>query len=291
MESIRNPVVYAALGDSMSIDDYAGGPGRGAASLLWRNRDHDFPAWAGRDLTTGDPTARLVLLASDAATSATVAGEQLGRLRRLERTPTLATVTMGGNDLLAAYGDATAARWAIATVVDNGRLLLGGLRELMGPEAPIVVATVYDPSDGNGDAGRLGLPPWPEALELLAELNRVLRALAEDHQALVADVHGRFLGHGMAAGDPTQPAARPPDRGLWYCRLIEPNAWGCERDPRRLLGDAGADGHRASMTTGRARPRSRPNSSSPVARILSGKPASARRGPRGGRLARARMCG
>jgi lysophospholipase L1-like esterase len=226
MESIRNPVVYAALGDSMSIDDYAGGPGRGAASLLWRNRDHDFPAWAGRDLTTGDPTARLVLLASDGATSATVAGEQLGRLRRLERTPTLATVTMGGNDLLAAYGDATAARRAIATVVDNGRLVLGGLRELMGPEAPIVVATVYDPSDGSGDAGRLGLPPWPEALELLAELNRVLRALAEDHQALVADVHGRFLGHGMAAGDPTQPAARPPDRGFWYCDLIEPNAWG-----------------------------------------------------------------
>jgi hypothetical protein len=114
---------------------------------------------------------------------------------------------MGGNDLLAAYGDATAARRAIATVVDNGRLVLGGLRELMGPEAPIVVATVYDSSDGSGDAGRLGLPPWPEALELLVELNRVLRALAEDHQALVADVHGRFLGQGMAAGDPTQPAA------------------------------------------------------------------------------------
>jgi hypothetical protein len=30
----------------------------------------------------------------------------------------------------------------------------------------------------------------------------------------------------MAAGDPSQPAARPPDRGLWYCDLIEPNAWG-----------------------------------------------------------------
>jgi hypothetical protein len=47
------------------IDDYAGGPGRGAASLLWRNRDDDFPDWAGRDLTSRDPTARLVLLASD----------------------------------------------------------------------------------------------------------------------------------------------------------------------------------------------------------------------------------
>jgi hypothetical protein len=71
MEWIRGRVVYAALGDSMSIDDYAGGPGRGAASLLWRNRDHDFPAWAGRDLTACDPTARLALLASDGATSAT----------------------------------------------------------------------------------------------------------------------------------------------------------------------------------------------------------------------------
>jgi hypothetical protein len=81
---------------------------------------------------------------------------------------------MGGNDLLVAYGDARAARRAITTVNDNGRLVLGGLRALMGADAPIVVATVYDPSDGSGDAGRLGLPPWPEALALLAELNRVL---------------------------------------------------------------------------------------------------------------------
>jgi hypothetical protein len=68
-------------------------------------------------------------------------------------------VTMGGNDLLAAYGDASAARRAIGTVADNGRRLLAGLRDLVGPEAPIVIATVYDPSDGSGDAARLGLPP------------------------------------------------------------------------------------------------------------------------------------
>jgi hypothetical protein len=135
-------------------------------------------------------------------------------------------VTMGGNDLLAAYGDPSAAGRVIQTVTDNGGRLLAGLRDLMGPEAPILVATVYDPSDGSGDAGRFGLPAWSEALELLAKLNRALRALAEEHGALVADVHGRFLGHGLAAGDPTQPAAHPPDRDLWYCDLIEPNAWG-----------------------------------------------------------------
>jgi lysophospholipase L1-like esterase len=229
MGTTPTAVVYAALGDSMSIDDYAGGPGRGAASLLWRNRDDDFPAWAGRDLTTGDPAARLALLASDGATATTVASQQLRRLRRLVGTPTLATVTMGGNDLLAAYGDQTSARRAIRTVADNGRLVLAGLRELMGAAAPIVVATVYDPSDGSGDAGRLGLPAWPEALDLLAELNRTLRALAADHRALVADVHARFLGHGLDAGDPSQPAARPQDRGLWYRDLFEPNAWGASQ--------------------------------------------------------------
>ena len=225
MEVFQHLAVHAALGDSMSIDDYAGGPGRGAASLLWRNRD-DFPAWAGRDLTAADPTARLALLASDGTTSTTVAGDQLGRLRRMGLSPSLATVTMGGNDLLATYGDTTAGRRAIRTVVDNGRLVLAGLRALMGSQAPIIVATVYDPSDGSGDAGRLGLPPWPAALELLAELNRALRTLATEHQALVADVHDRFLGHGLVAGNPTQPVADPPNRDLWYCNLIEPNAWG-----------------------------------------------------------------
>ena len=79
-------------------------------------------------------------------------------------------MTMGGNDLLAVYGDA-AARQAIQTVTHNGQVILAGLRDLMGSQAPIVVATVYDPSDGSGDGGRLGLLAWPEALELLAGLD------------------------------------------------------------------------------------------------------------------------
>jgi hypothetical protein len=83
----RSGMVYAALGDSLSIDDYAGGPGRGAASLLLRNRDEDFPAWAGRDLITRDPAARLDLLATDGATSTMVAREQLPRPRRLGVAP------------------------------------------------------------------------------------------------------------------------------------------------------------------------------------------------------------
>jgi lysophospholipase L1-like esterase len=180
---------------------------------------------AGRS-TTRNPAAQLALLASDGATSTTVVGEQLRQLHRLELVPTLATVTMGGNDLLAAYGSSSAGRQAIEQVTNNGQRLLASLRALMGPMAPIVIATVYDPSDGTGDAVRLGLPVWPEALDLLAELNQALRTLAEEHQALVADVHGRFLGHGLAIGDPAEAHPRPSNRDLWYCGLIEPNAWG-----------------------------------------------------------------
>jgi hypothetical protein len=46
------------------------------------------------------------------------------------------------------------------------------------------------------------------------------------HDALVADVHAAFLGHGATAGDPGQRHPRPNDRDLWFCGVIEPNAWG-----------------------------------------------------------------
>ena len=52
----------------MSIDDYAGGAGRGAASLLYRNCDADFPEWAGRELAATGLQAQI--LAQDGATAA-----------------------------------------------------------------------------------------------------------------------------------------------------------------------------------------------------------------------------
>jgi hypothetical protein len=83
---------------------------------------------------------------------------------------------------------------------------------------------------------------------VLAEFNRVVWALAENRRALVADVHAWFLGHGLAAGDPTQPAARPRDRGLWYCRLIEPNAWDASQIRASFWEALLESGHRVVMT-------------------------------------------
>src|SRR5438874_12676135 len=103
----------------MSIDDYAGGAGRGAASLLHRNRDGDFPDWAGRDLATAGLGVQV--LARDGATTADVLQRQLPQVTQA---PALVTVTMGGNDLLAAYGDSHAVRAAISRVSAIGSAIL-----------------------------------------------------------------------------------------------------------------------------------------------------------------------
>jgi hypothetical protein len=217
---------YVALGDSISIDDYSGGPGRGGASLFFANRDEDFPEWCGRDLLTADRHATFSLLATDGATTRTLVDAQLPRLSTLPVPPTLVTVTIGGNDLLGAYGDTRAARDVIGRVQAAVAHALSEIGRLLGPSGRMAVGTVYDPSDGTGDAGRLGLPPWPDAVAVIEELNDGLRGVAAREGAAVAEIGEHFRGHGLLAGDPTRREPRPAERDLWFCDLIEPNAWG-----------------------------------------------------------------
>jgi lysophospholipase L1-like esterase len=217
---------YVALGDSISIDDYSGGPGRGGASLLFANRDDDFPEWRARDLRTADPDTMFSLLATDGATTRTLLDIQLPRLAVLPVRPTLVTVTIGGNDLLGAYGNTAAAREVIARVEGTLARALPEIAGRLAPSGRIVVGTVYDPSDGTGDAARLGLPPWSDAVRVIEELNSGLRGAAARHGATVAEIAESFHGHGLLAGDPARREPRPVDRRLWFCNLIEPNAWG-----------------------------------------------------------------
>jgi lysophospholipase L1-like esterase len=218
--------VYVALGDSISIDDYSGGPGRGGASLLHRNRDEDFPEWRGRDLLTRDPATTFELLATDGATIRTLLDLQLPRLAASGIRPTLVTLTIGGNDVLSVYGDTVAARAVIDRVAAALRLALPEIASRLAPGGRLVVGTVYDPSDGTGDAARLGLPPWPDAVAVIAELNTALRRVAGEHGAAVAEIAAEFQGHGVLAGDPSRREPRPRQRNLWFCNVIEPNAWG-----------------------------------------------------------------
>jgi lysophospholipase L1-like esterase len=220
------PEYYVALGDAISIDAYAGGPGRGAPSLLYRNRNEDFPEWRGRDLTTALPGIRLIPLAMDGAASAAVRLVQLPRLKEMRIHPRLVTVTMGGNDLLKGFGDEAGARAAHQALQENTKAVLSSLHGMMPAESPLLVGTVYDPSDGTGDAAALEWLPWPGALEWGRRFNETLREVAAEYGAIVTDIHARFRGHGLDTGDPAQTEPDPPNRNLYYCGVIEPNAWG-----------------------------------------------------------------
>jgi lysophospholipase L1-like esterase len=230
-------MLYAAIGDSMSIDVYAGGPGRGAASLLHRNRDADFPDFAGRDLNSRGYD--VLDLSYDGATTGGVLDQQLPRL---DRAPDLATITIGGNDLMGAYGDTAGAEAVIRTVAERVDAILDRVAATFRGPRRIVLSTVYDPSDGTGAVPSGGLPPWPEAPRLIRDLNQALTATAARHGAVVADLHAHFRGHGTKAGDPGQPHPRPDNRELWYCGVIEPNAWGAHEIRRvwwHTLNEAG----------------------------------------------------
>lgn len=132
------------------------------------------------------------MLATDGGTTATLLDYQLPRLEQLQLRPSVVTLTVGGNDELSCYGDTRAALETIATVRQRVGTALDVLRTLTQPLARVVVGTVYDPSDGTGDAATVGLPPWPDVVAVLAELNSALRAVATECGAVVADIHGRF---------------------------------------------------------------------------------------------------
>jgi lysophospholipase L1-like esterase len=178
--------VYLALGDSISIDDYTGVPGGGAASQLARKLDLDFV-----DLTRDGNTTHGVLV----------------DLVRAPAAADVVTLTAGGNDLLGG---------------DLPRAIMRRLHQIAHQIQPlgsrVVVNTIYDPSDGDNDVGRreLGLSRLA-AIELRRRLNAVnagIRKLAGEHGFLLADLEWLFHGHGVASNEP------------WFVQIIEPNLAG-----------------------------------------------------------------
>ena len=178
--------VYLALGDSISIDDYTGVHGGGAAAQLARKLG-----------------AELVDLTRDGNTTDGV----LADLARAPAAADVVTLTAGGNDLLGG---------------DLPRAILRRLHEIgkrIEPLAPqVVINTVYDPSDGDNEVGRreLGLSRLA-AIELRRRLNAVnsgIERLARTHGFLLADLERLFHGHGVASNEP------------WFVQVIEPNLAG-----------------------------------------------------------------
>lgn len=195
--------VYLALGDSISIDDYTGVRGGGAASQLARKLGVDLV-----DLTRDGNTTHGVL--ADLA-AAPVAAD-------------VVTLTAGGNDLLLG---------AVPRAILRRLHQIARRIEPLG--ARVIVNTVYDPSDGDDDVGRRELRLSRLAtIVLRRRLNAVndgIGRLAGEHRLLLGDLERLFHGHGVASDEP------------WLVEVIEPNLAGATAIAEHwyeLLGGAGS---------------------------------------------------
>jgi lysophospholipase L1-like esterase len=240
---------YVALGDSMSIDLYpaldagetdvavalerVASAGRvaplGAASLFYHNDETRWPEEVGNDLVSRYPEIEHLNVAMDGATIGDVFGEQIPQLESTDE-PTLMTLTIGGNDLLSAYGSHPrgALLERIANDIAEGyELLVDSLRRLF-PSSTLILSTVYDPSDGTGRIPGVYDDRGPLPLQVLDAFNSHIRALASGTpNVLLADVHAHFLGHGVRG--------REEDRWYWRRSLIEPNLEGANQIRRVWL--------------------------------------------------------
>lgn len=232
---------YLGLGDSISIDEYPGGPGWGAISLFYRNKDEIYPEFRGKDLRSLYPGIDLYSLASDGGTSSSVLGQQLPGLPPGGGDPTIVTLTVGGNDFLSSLGPGGGIdRGAPEDFRSNLRKILEVLHEHF-PGCTIILGTIYDPTDGVGD---LNIPEVDiqEAYELFHAFNRAILDIGKNYGAQIADIYSHFLGHGSHHGDPNNPHYCPGDPSYWFVQEIEPNARGAH-EVRRLFWEALATRH------------------------------------------------
>lgn len=185
---------YLALGDSISIDYYTGVEGGGAASQL---------------------ALKLGALADDfqnLTRDGNVAEGVLAELERIRIRPQVVTLTAGGNDFLLdrPAGEICQTLAAIA-------------ERLSALECPVILNTVYDPTDGDDAVGvQMGLRP-SRRVEYEA-MNRGIREIARRHGFLFSDLEALFRGNGAAS-------ARP-----WLVRVIEPNLLGATAIAGHWLG-------------------------------------------------------
>lgn len=199
----------------------------GAASLLFSNAASVWPEFEKQDLRTFFPSLKFVNLAEDGATTYDyLDSDYLSFLKPFVDEPVLITITLGGNDLLnvlmKGINDDTEFEKEVRNITRRYDDVLVKLLSKL-PRAICILNTIYDPTDGTGVLP--GFSSFPQKLKFLTAVNEHIKRFADENATLFADVHRRFLGHGLSA-----PA---PDQWYWKPSPIEPSARGAS-ELRRL---------------------------------------------------------
>ena len=248
----ERPVVLLSLGDSVSTG-YGAPRGHGYFELIRENADETYPEMAGIELARVLPNLRPVRKASNSTNS-------IEHLREITALPIygpetfgIVCITTGGIDLIHYYGKAEpqegamyGASWQQAEPwVANFRARLDemilALKEKFPGGCAVMLATIYEPTDGVGDIENAGplfwLPAWPDGKRVHGAFNDALRdcAAVHDHVHLV-DMHGVMLGHGIHCQDRTNEHYNADDPTYWfYVNLEDPNRRGYDAIRRVFL--------------------------------------------------------
>jgi lysophospholipase L1-like esterase len=201
-------VDYVALGDS-----YAAGVGSGPTEGACRIAAGAYPRlWTATD----DKAVSLTQAACSGASTADVAGKQLGRLGD---DTDLVTVTVGANDLALVDAVAVCADprqeqaclTALATIRTSlATTLPGALSKAVtavrakAPRAKLAVVGYPLPFENVADCPAVPLPKAARDAgnALVAGLNQALGAAAASAGGTFVDVTGHFAGHGLCSTEP-----------------------------------------------------------------------------------------
>jgi lysophospholipase L1-like esterase len=201
------PFTLYSFGDSILDCGRYNDRGVTPDQLIVRNDDAVFPEFRGNDLLSRGFAARVEHRARDGATVADLTRQSAGLA---VRSPSVAIVTIGGNDLLRGLVTDTGA--GIERFAAELRAFLEAL-----PIRPVLVANVYDPSFGHDERNFVGVDP-AIARANHRRVNAVLADASSRYGKLI-DLHAHFL-----RGDPS-----------WYTQTIEPSLIGASEVRRAFL--------------------------------------------------------
>lgn len=246
------PVVIVSIGDSVSTG-YGAPPGLGYFDLIRENADETYPEMTGRDLSQVLPDIKVVRKASNSSNS-------MDHLRVIQSLPEyspeafgIICITTGGIDLIHYYGKSNpvegamyGAPWEQAEPwIDAYRERLDSMVETLASKFPggcaVMLATIYEPTDGVGDVENAGplfwLPAWPDGKRIHTAFNDALKDCSAKHEYVhIVDVHETMLGHGIHCRDKVNENFDSADPSYWfYYNLEDPNQRGYDAIRRVFL--------------------------------------------------------
>jgi lysophospholipase L1-like esterase len=243
------PVLLVGLGDSITAG-LGARKGYSYFDRLLDNPSDEWPDMADIHLRKVFPSLQWTNLSMSGSTSLDHQRRQLPRLPVADsNTLAIVVLTTGGNDLIHDYGRSEpregamfGASWEqaqpwITNFAARIEQMLDEIQARFPGGCEIFLADIYDPTDGTGDARRVGLPLWPDGLRIHAAYNQIIHSAAARRENVhLIKLHEPFLGHGLGCRRIWSKHYRREDPHYWFwINLEDPNERGYDAIRRLFL--------------------------------------------------------